>query len=377
MRVSVVVTSYNVGRQLEQLLTCLTLGRLDPADSLEVIVVDDGSTDTTRDVVARFDATLAPEYLFIPRTARSGRVTARNAGIVAATGELVLLLDADQVTCPELVAEHVRFHHYRDNLVVVGLRHDLGDGAHVLTALAEGHAPPPVVRRDGREDVFAEFSENLNNLETCWHHMFTCNVSIRREHLLAVGGFDEDFRGWGLEDCELGYRLRRAGLAFAYNRKAVAYQRHRHVTPGLFTEWRRNLAHFIDRHHGAAEVAVQAIVGRAFDPADRGIDWLESMRRLEFAARALAGRLPGPRAFTWINVDDDNVSEVLAQLPRRASAENLVVVDRTTSAALAGPIQCIDTDREVLYAYRPDAATLAGLRRGAGLDPGLSGHAAR
>lgn len=47
--------------------------------------------------------------------------------------------------------------------------------------------------------------------------MFTYNMSVRKQHLLDAGGFDEEFLGWGLEDSELGYRLKKCGLLFAYN----------------------------------------------------------------------------------------------------------------------------------------------------------------
>ncbi|WP_158621349.1 galactosyltransferase-related protein [Streptomyces triticirhizae] len=143
----------------------------------------------------------------LPRTARSSRAAARNAAIEAAGGELVLMVDADQVVGPRFVAEHIAYH-----------RHD----------------PCQWLPRDF-------FSENLNNLQTCWHLMFTCDVSVRREHLTAVGGFDEAYLEWGLEDTDLGYRLRAHGLRFA------------------------------------------------LDPADRGLRWVDAMERFEYAARALAG----------------------------------------------------------------------------------------
>lgn len=111
----------------------------------------------------------------------------------------------------------------------------------------------------------------------------------------------------------------------------------------MFEEWRRNLTYFAAKHGQAAEGTVQSVIRRALDPADRGIDWLESMRRLEFASRALAGRLPGPTSFEWVEVHDGNVDEVLASLAERAAVRDLIAVDDTGSAALSGPVQCLDT----------------------------------
>lgn len=359
MKISVVVPAYNAGSHLGRLLTSLGLSRLDEEDILEVLIVDDGSSDNTREIVENFTADYSLVYVFLPRSAASGRASARNAGIETASGDVALLVDADQICAPGFVAEHIRFHRQRADLVVVGPRHDLAseplddaDRPDFFTAPSF----PEVVLRDGRESVLAEFSENFNNLETCWHHMFSCNVSVGREHLLAVGGFDENFTGWGLEDCELGYRLRRAGLAFAYNPSAVAYQRHRDVTPAMFVEWRRNLTYFMGKYGSAADVAAQLIICSVFDPEIRSLDWLDAIVRFELAARALAGRLPAPTAFEWVEADDANVAELRAALPKRALRENMIVIDETEGAALADLIQCLDTPHELLYSHRPSPA---------------------
>lgn len=359
MDVSVVIPSYNAGPQLRRLLTSLAHCGLDAGDSLEAVVVDDGSTDGTEDLLDGLAARFELTYLFLPRTTASGRAAARNAGIEKASGEVLVMVDADQIVEPDFIAAHTRYHRLRTDLVVVGPRRDLGDGAYDDERLAREFstaAMPAVVGRDDREQIIAEFSENFNNLATCWHLMFSCNSSVRREHLLAVGGFDEAFLGWGLEDSELGYRLRRRGLTFAYNPAAVVYQRGRQVTPEMFQEWRRNLTYFMDKHAGAAEVAVQSVICRVFDPADRSIGWLEAMRRFEFAARALAGRMPEPVAYELVEVDDGNVVATLDRLPSLAAASDLLIIDDTEGAKLAGPVQCTTTGRELVYFHSPSVA---------------------
>ncbi|MGI5401452.1 glycosyltransferase [Streptomyces sp. CA-135486] len=359
MNISVVVPSYNTGPQVRLLLLCLAQCELDVGDSLEVVVVDDGSTDDTGDLLVELELTYPLTYVFLPRTPASGRAAARNAGIAKAFGDVVVMVDADQIVEPNFIAAHARFHRLRTDLVVVGPRGDLGEGVIDDERLAREFSlegMPEIVGWDGRDRVMTEFSENFNNLATCWHYAFSCNLSVRREHLLAVGGFDEGFLGWGLEDSELGYRLYRRGLAFAFNPKALAYQTKREVTPEMFVQWRSNLDHFIDKHGGAAEVAVQQVICRAFDPADRSLDWLECMVRMEFAARALAGRLPEPVGYELLKVDDANAPVTLARLPELAAERDLVVIDDTEQAVLAGPVQCTTTVRELMYFYRPSAA---------------------
>jgi glycosyltransferase involved in cell wall biosynthesis len=117
--VSVVIPVYNGARFLGEALASALGQDLPP---LEVIVVDDGSTDATAAVAAGFAGVT---YL---RQENAGVAVARNTGIAAARGELIALLDADDVWLPEklrLQAEHLAAHpdegtvcaHYENFLV--------------------------------------------------------------------------------------------------------------------------------------------------------------------------------------------------------------------------------------------------------------------
>jgi GT2 family glycosyltransferase len=356
VKISTVIPAFNAGKELRILLFCLNHSRLDPSDSLEVIVVDDGSTDGTGDMVASFPAKFDLRYTFLPRTERSSRAAARNAGIAAAEGELLIMADADQIVTPTYVEEHVRYHRLRHDLVVVAPRADLRDGRLDEEVLAEQfsfEALPPIEWGDPRELVLREFSVNFNQLSTCWHHMFTCNVSVRRRHVLAVGGFDEAYIGWGLEDSDLGYRLRGRGLAFAYNAAAMSYHQKAHdVDANMYAQWRRNLSYMISKYE-SPEVAAQAVIVPSMDPSGQSYDWTEAMRRFEFAVRALAGRLPRPTTYELIEVDVPEVETVLEQLDERTANADVLVMDNTPGAHLSGPTQCVDTHRELLYFHRP------------------------
>jgi hypothetical protein len=76
------------------------------------------------------------------------------------------------------------------------------------------------------------WDEVLAEMASPWHRsdfrdFVTGNVSVRRERLLAVGGFDPAFHGYGREDYELGYRLQRAGMRFEFEPRAVGLHRYR------------------------------------------------------------------------------------------------------------------------------------------------------
>jgi GT2 family glycosyltransferase len=365
VRVSVVIPAFNERARLRLLLLTLGHNAVDPTDSFEVVVADDGSTDGTDEMVTALSVRCDMTYVHLPRTERSSRAAARNAAVAKATGDLVLMVDADQVVGPTFVAEHIRFHRLREDLVVIGPRPDLGAGVVDDARLARGFsldALPAVAWGDPRARLLAELSGNLNGFAACWHQLYSCNASVRLAHLDAAGGFDEAFLGWGLEDAELGYRLRRRGLAFAFNAAATAYhQNGRRVDAAMFADWSRNLAYMVGKH-GEPEVAVQSVVGYAINPADRRLPWLEAARRLEFAARGLAGRLPAPPRYELLTVGSGEDTRVrLAEIRARSAETDLLVIDYTPDAALAGPVQCTDTARELLYFHRPSPAERSAL----------------
>jgi glycosyltransferase involved in cell wall biosynthesis len=173
MKFSVVIATRNRAALLEGALASLRaqVG----APEIETIVIDNGSADETSAVAARHGTTVLFE-------AQPNRALARNAGIAAATGEIVLFIDDDVVLPPFFVAAHAR-------------AHDAAIFPHVVTGPII-NVPSPDVRP-------VPTLINGSNAFFC-----TCNVSVPRNVLNAVGGFDPSFDKYGWEDTELGARLR-------------------------------------------------------------------------------------------------------------------------------------------------------------------------
>lgn len=201
---SVVVPTYNRATRLAALLRCL---EEQPApSSFEVLVCDDGSSDDTRKVAEMFGRRLRLRYLHQPDEGfRAG--AARNMGLDAATGDLVLFLDDDQLVAPDFLDAHRRAH--RDAGVpalVIGPRHraDVFDRP---PASAERVRAYP---QDSRAGEIGADGEGLAASAHPWAHAFSCNLSLPRA--AAAARFDEAFSGWGLEDVEFAYRVIRDGL---------------------------------------------------------------------------------------------------------------------------------------------------------------------
>lgn len=102
MRISVIIPAYNAESTLEECLESVVRQTVRP---FEVILVDDGSTDNTRRVAAKFEAKFT---LRIVSQSNSGLGKARNAGMAAATGDAYAFLDADDVWLPGKLEQGVK-----------------------------------------------------------------------------------------------------------------------------------------------------------------------------------------------------------------------------------------------------------------------------
>jgi glycosyltransferase involved in cell wall biosynthesis len=189
--VSVLVCTYQRSAEVVRCLEALGRVRFTASD-LEVVIVDDGSDDPIDSAVAALRLPMATRVI---RQPHGGLASARNTGIRAAAGDLLVIIDDDTVADPGLIEEHCRSHRGRDRLVVMGrVRH-----------VSPGRPP-------GRFPRLADLSMSF---------FWTANVSVARRHLLDAGLFDEDFREYGWEDLELGDRLRALGLSRRRNWRAV------------------------------------------------------------------------------------------------------------------------------------------------------------
>jgi len=166
------------------------------APQFEVVVVDNGSSDATPALLAERAASAAYP-LRVVRVAEPNRAAARNAGVAAASGTLVVFVD-DDVWLPQgFLAAHGAAHRQAFPAAVSGP---------IINVPSYAARPAPTWL-------------NYSGAFFC-----TCNVSVPRSALEAVGGFDEAFDLYGWEDTELGLRLRRHGVrrVFAWD----AYLRH-------------------------------------------------------------------------------------------------------------------------------------------------------
>jgi GT2 family glycosyltransferase len=218
LRASVVIPTYR--RRASVLRTLASLSRQTlPASDYEVVVVVDGSDDGTREAVGAYAAPYALRAIW---QENRGRAAACNAGIAAARGELVVVLDDDMTATPDLLAAHLRAHEGREPRAVIGA------------------APVPIApaMSTPARYVAAKFNGHLDRLAAAGgpvslRDFYGGNLSVRRDVLERLHGFDERFRVYGNEDLELSIRLSEAGVRVVYDAAAVAWQAYDKDFPAL------------------------------------------------------------------------------------------------------------------------------------------------
>ena len=246
MELSAVIATYNQAERLRLVLAGLTSQTLD-RQRFEVLVVDDGSTDGTRQLLEECPmANLRTESLM----PNQGRNRARNYGIRAARGELVVFLDGDALPAPDLLQRYLEAYREHGQLgVLCGHQYSIPDLEYFQDPQTGSLADVPVasVTRDYIDahleemvvteemirgdfpairaralagaypfDELREFQEQVRDLlQHCpdgavsWLGLIPHNGAVPAALLREAGGFDEEIafsEGW-----DLAYRLRGMG----------------------------------------------------------------------------------------------------------------------------------------------------------------------
>ncbi|MEN6349703.1 MAG: glycosyltransferase [Syntrophomonas sp.] len=280
--VSVVLPALNIASLLEMNLHSL-VNQDYPGSRLEVIVVDDGSTDHTLAMCRSMETPCTLKIL--SAGSNSGRARARNLGLQSAEGDIVIFCDGDTLQPPEFIKNHVSWHQKNDNLVL-GSRplyeqvcythlfkgfdkrqqrelssvfpewkhHLQGDKAVRILEPDELRADFGAARRlavarpqIACQKLIEEMGE-FSTLPIDWMAFVTRNVSLRRSLLLEAGGFDENFQGWGGEDWDLGFRLKKMGASFECREDLVNYHQEHPVENRKTAESRRNGLYMLAKH---------------------------------------------------------------------------------------------------------------------------------
>ena len=230
-KVSVVVASYNGDRTLRACLE--SLGQLRYPD-YEVILVDDGSTDTTPQVAEEAARHLAPSDLSdkrppglrcIRHTTNLGLSVARNTGIAAATGEIIAFTDADCRADADWL-----FYLVGD---LLGSEFAGMGGPNLLPPEDSAVAGAVMLSPGGPAQVMLDDRQA--------EHIPGCNMAFYKSALAEIGGFDPIFTKAG-DDVDLCWRLQQAGMKIGFSPAAFVWHYRR-----------SNVRAYLKQQHGYGE----------------------------------------------------------------------------------------------------------------------------
>lgn len=228
-----------------------------PPERHEILVVDNGSTDSTAEIIRSFPVTYLHE-------ARRGVSNARNRGIAEARGEVVAFIDGDCIAAPSWLSELIR---------------PFSDPAVGCVAGELGHEPGETTAERQATRMFGAWQRYAVGSNP--PYAITANAAYRRSVFEEIGPFDP--RMPRAQDVELGLRFNeRSALRLVYAERAVVRHRHRDTHRGFFRQQ-------IGWSYGAGLVAAKyhALDGRPSPPprlkdvgqAARGV-WLVVAMRL-------------------------------------------------------------------------------------------------
>jgi glycosyltransferase involved in cell wall biosynthesis len=269
--VSLIIPTYNRSTSLRRTLDALH-AQIYPLQQVEVIVVADGCTDGTTEMLRHYEG---PFALRVIEQSNQGPAAARNQGAAQARGRLLIFLDDDIEAAPSLIEAHVRAHAGQPYRVVIG---------YLPPVIPEPADFFRVELRGWWEAMFQPMRQP--GYRYGYWNLLSGNFSLEAGLFARVGGFDTALRCH--EDYELGIRLIKVGALLTFAADAWGY--HHEVTDldgSLLRQYQEGRADvmMVHRHPELCLAVRLAYLEQSWSFLDR---WL---RRLAFFWPAVGDRL--------------------------------------------------------------------------------------
>lgn len=244
MKISIVIITLNKLGHLRGVLATLAALAF-PRTDFEVLVVDDGSSDGTGEFLAGFSPPYSFRWL---RQANAGRAAARNACARMARGELLVILDDDCLMEPSSLDHLWRAHQEQpERMLLSTVRHvGVDHVGRVLERIAT-EGPVPVEDLDALAPVDEEYAlaglvremlaYGIDRFAVPWLAAPGTSVSIAAETFRRLGGYDQSFVSYGMEDFDFAFRFADTGAGFRWVPPSFLYHLdHGHQRAVLFKE---------------------------------------------------------------------------------------------------------------------------------------------
>jgi glycosyltransferase involved in cell wall biosynthesis len=211
--ISVIVPTFNRGASLQRLLASLDSLELPDSVDAEVIIVDNGSTDNTREILIQEKRKQNRFRFAVLKEETRGKSSAVNCGIRSAQGEILILVDDDVVLHPKWLVKHIECYRTTDFDAVQG---------RILPGVdPEGRPADPSRLREYNIPI-VDHGDEVKEIRG----LLATNISFKREVFEKIGFYNPRLgvgaSGFG-EDTEYSMRIRKAGFKIGYAPHAVVY----------------------------------------------------------------------------------------------------------------------------------------------------------
>ncbi|HOS83119.1 MAG TPA: glycosyltransferase [Methanolinea sp.] len=228
--VSVIIATYNRPKILKNTLYFLLKEQY---PNYEIIIVD--STEKIPNELQEYIQENNKKILYI-KTKKEGPGAARNIGIQASKGDIIIFIDDDIIPFSNFIENHIKNYQNEE----IG-----GVGGRVLPKFAKSNIESKKIgkiRFDGK--IISNFSLNF---KTEVDHVYGCNMSFRKNILMKIGGFSTDFSGNAyFEETDISIRVRKEGYKLIFDPEATVIHLSAEeggVRVDTFREWVYNYLH--------------------------------------------------------------------------------------------------------------------------------------
>lgn len=220
--ISIVIPTYNQRKRLSVTLQALSKQHI--IQDVSVIVINDGSTDDTKEFLDNLDF----HWLTVVHQENMGRSMARNNGVRLVRSKYVLFLDDDMVVTSDFIRQHLNVQLHQEGIYIGDIFNIPFHRVDLFIKNYNQEADIQELIELQQEDLLVNLARyfyqyNDGKLNVSWVCMVAANVSIPLQLFKQVSGFDQEFKKWGVEDHELAFRCHQEGSKFFFLKKAKAF----------------------------------------------------------------------------------------------------------------------------------------------------------
>lgn len=238
---SIIIPAYNLPDYLKKCLLSIQMQTVmvHEAKNIELIIVEDCSEENILDAISPLSFPCHTRYIQLKKNV--GRAKARNIGTAYAKNEIIFYFDSDMIIHAEYIEQHLIRQSLLNNLILVGFKENINfENNRIADEIIIEKQLDPDYHKDfryqkdlskflspqEREDRVIRVYEETDGFKHfgfrkkigTWDlptMVVSNNMSVPRDAVIKVGGFGEQFKGWGLEDTYLGAKLIATGLYVA------------------------------------------------------------------------------------------------------------------------------------------------------------------